>query len=483
MNRISHRMAHPWARCAGAYSLPGTVVVKLHLGEAPESLPSLLEVRRNLRDSSKFLGITPVDRILKHFTDECRVSLLHSPRAYWFHPDASEHRFDDVEHALGFSRTLYLEVDDDCAISELIDGLRQLAIVEEASPQYLCTTPAGHVVAALNSAEAYWPREQIHAPQAMAFEPGDSTVIIGIVDTGVERHHPELKRRLRSGFNTVEFEKSDLATGVHLVGHWSGPDSDPEDFVGHGTACAGIIGALGEHIPPGLAGECRMLPIRVLAAALVPGRDEPVGIGAVYDIDLGMKRAIDLGAKVLNMSFGTASTSLEPGDPKPHADVVKYGVARGCVMVAASGNSGTEEAYYPAAHEGVIAVGAVDQAGKPSVFSTRGNHVALCSPGEGIISSSLHGYAKASGTSFAAPFVTAAAALLVSYAEGKAQPITGADVKLVLMNSTQPFAAGSDPRGCGSGILDCHAALRVLDQKVTGVSKAQLQTPAGAPYA
>ena len=307
----------------------------------------------------------------------------------------------------------------------------------------------------------------------------DVTVIVGIVDTGVERHHPELKRRLRSGFNTVDFDRSDLATGIRLVGHWSGPDSDPEDFVGHGTACAGIIGAVGEHIPAGVAGECRLLPIRVLAAALMPGREEPVGIGAVYDIDMGLKRGIDLGAKVLNLSFGTASSSLEPADPKPHTDIVKYGVARGCVMVAASGNSGKEEDFYPAAHDGVIAVGGVDRTGKPCSFSTRGQHVALSSPGEGIVSANLHGYAKASGTSFATPFVTATAALLVSYAEGRAEPVDGGDVRRILKKSAQPFAAGADARGCGAGILDCQAALRTMEKEFDEKNSASLAVAGG----
>jgi subtilisin family serine protease len=479
MTRVLHRLAQPWARPGSAYSIPGTLVVKLRLGEAPEHLPSLTDVRRNVREQASFLNVEAVDRILKHFTDECWVSRLHSSMSAWEKENDREDGFDDVEHAIGLSRTLHLEVDDECSIANLIDALRQLAIIEEASPQYLCSVPFGSMAQILDPAEARWPREQIHAPEAMAFEPGDATVIVGIVDTGVERHHPELRRRLRSGFNTVDFDKSDLATGIRLVGHWSGPDSDPEDFVGHGTACAGIIGAEGEHIPAGVAGECRLLPIRVLAAALMPGRDEPVGIGAVYDIDIGMKRSIDLGAKVLNLSFGTASSSLEPGDPKPHADIVKYGVARGCVMVAASGNSGKEESFYPAAHDGVIAVGGVDKTGKPCSFSTRGQHVALSSPGEGIVSANLHGYAKASGTSFATPFVTATAALLVSYAEGRAEPVHGGDVKRILLKSAQPFAAGADSKGCGAGILDCRAALRTMEKEFDEKSSAALAVAGG----
>jgi len=110
-------------------------------------------------------------------------------------------------------------------------------------------------------------------------------------------------------------------------------------------------------------------------------------------------------------------------------------------------------------------VGAVDETGTPCSFSTRGPHVAVSSPGENIVSANLRGYAKASGTSFATPYVTATAALLVSYAEGRAEPLNGSDVKRVLRNSAQPFAAGKDTVGSGAGILDCHAALKTLEQE------------------
>ena len=148
-------------------------------------------------------------------------------------------------------------------------------------------------------------------------------------------------------------------------------------------------------------------------------------------------------------------------------------------MVAASGNSGTEENFYPAAHDGVIAVGGVDKTGKPCSFSTRGQHVALSSPGEGIVSANLHGYAKASGTSFATPFVTATAALLVSYAEGRAEPVRGVDVKRILQKSAQPFATGADTKGCGAGILDCQAALRTLEKEFDAKNSAVLTAAGG----
>src|SRR5258708_38187730 len=101
------------------------------------------------------------------------------------------------------------------------------------------------------------------------------------------------------------------------------------------------------------------------------------------------------------MSFGTPEQELEPGDPVPHLDVIRYGLARGCILVAASGNSSRAEAFSPASIEGVIAVGSVGLEDRPSAFSTSGDHVALSAPGENVVSAGLGGYSLSTGTSFA----------------------------------------------------------------------------------
>jgi subtilisin family serine protease len=157
--------------------------------------------------------------------------------------------------------------------------------------------------------------------------------------------------------------------------------------------------------------------------------------------------------------------ALDGNDEMPHSDVVRYGLARGCVMVAASGNSGRDEAFSPACLDGVIAVGAVDAAGAPCAFSTRGEHVAVSAPGERVVSAGLRGLARLTGTSFAAPFVAATAALLVSRANRRAVPGSAALVRRVLSQSARPFGA-KPPRGMGSGILDAAAALRLLDREL-----------------
>src|SRR5262249_20796905 len=148
--------------------------------------------------------------------------------------------------------------------------------------------------------------------------------------------------------------------------------------------------------------------------------------------------------------------------PKPHAEVIRYALARDAIPVAASGNSGNDEKVWPAAFDGVIAVGSVTGSGEPSIFTTRGPHVAVCAPGERIVTTGLAGYQLATGTSFAAPFVTATAALLVSRAERRSLPIDSALVREVLCTSATPFAAGIN--GYGGGVLNAYAALQTLDR-------------------
>ncbi len=194
------------------------------------------------------------------------------------------------------------------------------------------------------------------------------------------------------------------------------------------------------------------------------GREALTAIGAIPDIDAGLKRAVDLGARVLNLSFGTPETALEAGDPEPHVEVVRYALARGCILVAASGNTGDRVRYFPAALPGVVAVGSVGRNGSPSRFTTRGDHVVVMAPGEAIPSVAIGGYQRNSGTSFAAPFVTAACALLVARAARDSRPLGSMLVRRLLQLSARPFGKTIASQGCGAGILDVPRALALLDQ-------------------
>ena len=466
---LVHQFAMPWAPSRDIYCMPGSLVVKFALGEVPEEIPTMLDVRAGLCEPCSKLGQGPVDRILRQHTSTIRIARVHSPAADPLTNSRLQHQqqiFTDLEHALGLSRTLRIDVDINCSIDNLVSDLQQIQSIEMAMPSYLSTIPfqLPTIINNFSLDEAWESRAQVNAAQALAYEAGDPAVILAVLDTGVRNEHPELRNRIRRGFDTVELGAQNFSTGIQVICDSQNPDAYPIDEVGHGTACTGIVAALGSKLPVGLAGNCSNLPIRVLGSVKVPSKPVPVGVGVLSDIDAGIKRAIDLGAKVLNLSFGTPENSLSLGDSRPHEDVIKYGLTRGCMFVAAGGNSGKEERYLPAALEDVIAVGSVDSEGNPSRFNSRGNHIDLCAPGEQVITTGLDGYQKVTGSSFAAPFVTAATALLISRARRRAYPLSSSEVGRLLRDTAQPW---SYPQiGQGVGVLDMLAALKALDLEI-----------------
>jgi subtilisin family serine protease len=463
------QLAAPWMPAgSGAYCVPGALLLKLALGEAPAAIPARNDVRDGAAAAVTALDGGAIDRILRAHGGGARIARLHTSAANIGRAGHRNRQYSDAEQVSGLARTFMVKTDRAAALGALTDALSCVSTVASASPNYVSIVPHDASVrppsAGTVSDEDMWaPWAMIRAPRALAYEPGDSAIIVGLIDSGVAPDHREFGRGFRQGYDTVNLGVGDVAQGIEVLGRGDNPGHEPTDhYVGHGTACAGIIGALGLDMPPGLAGESQLLPMRALGAARLPGRAAPIGMGAIADLDVAAKLAIDLGARVLNLSFGTEDTLLAPHLPKPHADVIAYGAARGCVFVAASGNNGRETVYWPAAYPDVIAVGAVGAAGRPCGFSTSGAHVALCAPGEDIFTASLDGYQRATGTSFAAPFVTATVALMIARAERRAFPTSPRIIKRLLMEAAAAFPGPAAL--CGAGILDAAAAVAAVDR-------------------
>ena len=465
-------LAMPWAAPGDrVYSRPCDVLVTLALGEDPANVPSVFDVRRGRAKPVESLDGGPIDSVVRRYAGGARAARVHVSAASLGHEnndrDGGHRGFDAAEQISGLARSFLLRLPAGSPVGVLAQALSQLATVTSASPNYVVVTPFDAAPARQSFADpqgqsALAPRALVRAAEALRHEPGDPAMLIGLVDSGVALDHPEIAGRLRSGYDTVQMDDNGVASGIHLLGDHDREDRDPTDrFVGHGMGCAGIIGGLGVRMPPGLAGLAQIIPLRALAAAKLPGKDTPVGLGAISDLDAAVKLAVDLGAKVINMSFGTDDSALSNASPKPHADVVRYALDRGCILVAASGNNGRDTRYWPAAYDGVIAVGACGNDRLVAGFSTRGAHVALCAPGDRVLSCGLTGYAEVTGTSFAAPFVAAAAALLVARGQRRACPVDSAMARDALMGSAQAFAGAHE--GCGAGILDAAAALVRLD--------------------
>jgi thermitase len=457
----------------------GYIVFTLRPGEAPEHVPAHLDLLSGAARAASHIDGGRIDRALRHDGDGFRAVTVFHARASLGKPGEHHVGYDSFEEELGMSRSYRARLGRAEATGAVVERLRALPMVESATVQSLATapfeaagataTPPGAAPAGATAAAkpptpeaAREPYDRIHAPEALELEPGDERVSVAAVDTGVSLGHAELQRKLLAGYDTVDLGVGPVGRHMHLVGDSRGRDFSPLDDVGHGSAVAGIMGAQGWHLPKGVAGRALILPIRVLAAARPPGRRQPVGVGALPDIDAGMKVAIDLGAAVANLSFGTPSDSLPEGAPTPHGQVVEYAARYDCVLVAAAGNSGREEKLYPAALPEVIAVASVDRENRRSSFSTSGNHVAIAAPGEQVMMVDRRGYRAASGTSFAAPFVTAAAALVIARGMRRGRRPSREEVRRTLLSSTRPLGTSPNP-DTGHGLLDVAAAIRRID--------------------
>lgn len=161
---------------------------------------------------------------------------------------------------------------------------------------------------------------------------------------------------------------------------------------GHGTMVAGLI----HRVAP----TARIMPLKAFRAD---------GTSNLSDILRAIYFAVDHGAKVINMSFSMAESSEEM------VRALNYAHSRSVIAVASAGNGGSETLVYPAAYRGVLGIASTNNADKRSSFTNYGESlVSLAAPGEGLITTypGTNNYAAAWGTSFSAPLVSGAVALL-----------------------------------------------------------------------
>ncbi len=365
------------------------------------------------------------------------------------------------EKAAGVDRIYRLILRQDQGIPpRLISNISLLPVVEKVHIGHIeqALLPDPRIAQHFSTRAGSAARNLIFLKQAHAFTQGDPSVVVAVLDTGVDADHPELRDAVRPGFDFV-----DIIDGAkEFLGDYTGADADAGDEVGHGNHVAGIIAGRGLAMPAGVVPQCKILPVRVLAAMKRGGTR--VGAGLLDNINAGIKWAIDQGVDVINMSLGIRHT----GGGLPHEEVVNYAREMGVTIVAASGNDGQEQLYYPGALKGVIAVGAVDENGDIASYSTYGRQVSLVAPGSAIYSAYLGGkYAFSSGTSQAAPFVSGAVALLKSFAKSAGKTLSDGQVKHILKHTADKIDRRFKHPKAGFGRINLIDALRLLKHKLT----------------
>ena len=397
-----------------------------------------------------------IDGALARLLERYDVPVI-ATRAYAPHGAA----WSPEEIASGFNRVYRLVLADSGTVpARLLQDITLIPTIEYARLGAIGTTELPQPeVAQLSVPADRRSRDAIGLEEAQQYSTGDPSVTIAVLDTGIWLSHPELAGRLLPGRDFVDI----LDGAGKFFGDFLDADDDPTDAVGHGTHVAGILVARGQRMPRGVVPKCRILPVRVLGA-LRQG-DKRVGAGLIDNINVAIKWAVDQGATIINMSLGVRHT----GGGLPHNDVIEYARRKGVTVIAAAGNDGQEQLYYPGALPHVLAVGAVDERGEVAPFSTYGRQVSFVAPGTNIYSTYLDNeYAYSTGTSHATPFVTGAAALLRSWAIGKrGVRITDAQIKHVLKHSADRVDAQFKHPKAGFGRINLLDAVKLLEHKLT----------------
>ncbi len=375
-----------------------------------------------------------------------------------YKPKNEEWSKDEIE--AGFNRIYRLILQKNTRIPpSIIQEVQLLPQVEYVRVGGIATTglPHSNLVRGASLSQRYR-NNGIYLEAAHAFSKGSPLIKVAILDTGFDVDHPEIQHAMLPGKDFVNI----IDGASQFIGDFLDYDDSPEDEVGHGTHVAGIIAAQGRKMPIGVVPQCKIIPVKVLGA--LKRGDGAVGAGLIDNINNGIKWAVDQGAEVINMSLGIKHT----GGGLPHEEVIKYALKKGVTVVAASGNDGRQDKYYPGALPGVIAVGAADDHGKVARFSTFGGHVSLIAPGVNIYSSFLKGgYAMSSGTSQAAPFVSGAIALIKSFAHSKGQKLRDKQIKYLLKHTSDKVSGRFKDLRAGFGRINLLDALKLYQYKTS----------------
>jgi subtilisin family serine protease len=345
-----------------------------------------------------------------------------------------------------------------------------------------------------------WYHKKIQSEPAWDITKGNNTVRIGVIDTGIDYTHPDLKSAI--WINTAEdingngiFDSKPVSQGGDLDGidqdnngytddvigydfthqprlpfggDYLFEDPVPFDDNGHGTLVTGIISAAHNNIGiAGVAPDCKIVVLRAFSAS---------GIGEDDDIARAIIYAADNNIPILNFSFGDVYPSVLMHD------VIQYAYQKNITMVASAGNGIGDDPHYPSNFPEVIAVSASDFNTASNTeflwqFSGYGINVDLCAPGSRIYTTAWYDssatnpsyYGTFSGTSTAAPMVTAAAALLKS----KNNTLLPSQIRTILCSSADDISNPGWDNYTGAGRLNIHKALLL-----TGTPIVQILSPA-----
>ena len=356
------------------------IIIKLKEGVSPDILSNVLQTPAQEKSASSHL----------------RQSQKSTFSIHKKHPE-------DIQSSFGLDRVYTIAIAEGMDVTTLLQSLENEAFIEYAE-----TTPQMQLLYVPNDPMAD-PNESfqdnlkvIKAYEAWEIERGDSTMVIAILDTGVNMNHEDLRDNIyRNPADPINGFDDD---GDGYIDNYMGwdfayNDNDPNDTNGHGTQVAGIAAARTNN-GIGIAGigfHTKFMPIKVF--------DDNNTFAGGYEAIL---YAAKKGCKVINLSWGS------PGEYSRYAeDIIKTVVLdMDVVVVAAAGNSNKNEEYYPASYEYVLSVANTTKDDQKAGGSTFSPYIDIAAPGFDITTTSGNVYGSSFGTSMASPTVAGAAALV-----------------------------------------------------------------------
>lgn len=279
---------------------------------------------------------------------------------------------------------------------------------------------------------------KLHLTEAHAVTKGED-VRIAVIDSGIDVAHPELAGAIVGTYDALRSTE-----GPHT----------------HGTGIAGAIVARSRLL--GSAPSARLLAIRAFGASATGAESTS------FVVLKGINYAVEQNAQIINMSFaGPKDPLLERG--------LAAAAKRGIILIAAAGNAGPKSPpLYPAADRNVIAVSATDSANNLFEASNRGSHVALAAPGvDLLLPSPDEKYQVASGTSFAAAYVSGLAALIVERNPGVAPEV----VRRILMDTALDLGPKGKDDQFGAGLANALAAVQAARPVTAGAASRAIELP------
>ena len=461
---------------------PGDLIIKLKEGHTLPELDGLRQEHRILSAEQVFPKVPSAEESLEKLKKE-RQALEnpdHSGWYWWSDKESKEYKKyaervakekERLDRAIQGQEELVAHLAarrrraPKGATAPSLDGIYLLKAVQEADVPALVAVFQAHPAVAyaepnyIGIAEAtlspndpkymdfsQWGPRKIKADLAWKTTTGSGSVIIAIIDSGVDYNHPDLKDNMWKDPLTGEY-------GHDYVNN----DNDPMDDYGHGTHCAGIANAVTDN-GIGIAGvswKSKIMAVKWLA-------DDNTGFNS--NAIQAIRWAVDHGADILSNSWRSDYSQLVK-------DEIDNAYSEGCVIVSLAGNGGSNRVVYPASYEHVISVAATDQDDKRALFSfspsspgsNYGPWIDVAAPGKSILSTvptlgalgASSGYRRLEGTSMACPHVSGLAALILSvHPEYKHDQITW-----LLKETVQRLPLLENSFFPGFGLIDAAAAV------------------------